>query len=304
LTVTAFDLSKIDAPLIGAGLGLRRDFMPQLKQALDSGSIVNQPDFYEIAPENWLGMGGRHARDLREYTERYPFVCHGLSLSIGGISPLNIKFLKQVRTFLDTHHISIYSEHLSYTNDGSYLYDLMPIPMTLDAAKYVADRVIQAQDILGRRLVLENVSTYAMPAAEMSEAEFICEVIQRADCDLLLDVNNVYVNSINHHADARALIQAMPAERVRYLHIAGHHTEDVSLLIDTHGNDVNNAVWELLQFTYATIGTRPTLLERDFNIPSIDLLLKEVDQIRHTQVQQSPINRAMFSAHELMTLSV
>jgi uncharacterized protein (UPF0276 family) len=302
--VAAFHPFRNDSRIVGAGLGLRRDFMPQLKQALESGRVVNQPDFYEIAPENWLGMGGRHARDLREYTERYPFVCHGFSLSIGGISPLNIEFLKQIRTFLDTHQILTYSEHLSYTNDGSYLYDLMPIPMTLDAAKYVADRVIQAQDILGRRLVLENVSTYAMPAAEMSEAEFICEVIQRADCDLLLDVNNVYVNSINHHSDARALIQAMPAERVRYLHIAGHHTEDASLLIDTHGNDVNNAVWELLQFTYSTIGIRPTLLERDFNIPSLDLLLTEVDQIRHIQAHHSPINRAMLQAHELMTLSV
>jgi len=281
--VTAFHPSRIDSRITGAGLGLRRDFMAELLQQLNSGKGFKQPDFFEIAPENWIGMGGRYARDLREYTERYPFVCHGLSLSIGGVSPLNIEFLKQVRNFLDTHQISIYSEHLSYTHDGSYLYDLMPIPMTLDAAKYVADRVIQAQDILGRRLVLENVSTYAMPAAEMSEAEFICEVIQRADCDLLLDVNNVYVNSINHRSDARALIQAMPAERVRYLHIAGHDHEDPTLLIDTHGDDVTKAVWELLQFTYETIGVRPTLLERDFNIPTLDVLLNEVDHIRNIQ---------------------
>ena len=281
--MTAFHPSRIDSRITGAGLGLRRDFMAELLQQLNSGKGFKQPDFFEIAPENWIGMGGRYARDLREYTERYPFVCHGLSLSIGGVSPLNIEFLKQVRSFLDTHQISIYSEHLSYTHDGSYLYDLMPIPMTLDAAKYVADRVIQAQDILGRRLVLENVSTYAMPAAEMSEAEFICEVIQRADCDLLLDVNNVYVNSINHRSDARALIQAMPAERVRYLHIAGHDHEDPTLLIDTHGDDVTKAVWELLQFTYETIGVRPTLLERDFNIPTLDVLLNEVDHIRNIQ---------------------
>ncbi len=285
--MTSFHSPKTNDRIEGAGLGLRRELMPQLKQELDSGRILHQPDFYEIAPENWLGMGGRHARDLREYTERYPFVCHGLSLSIGGINPLNIDFLKKIRTFLDVHQISIYSEHLSYTNDGSYLYDLMPIPMTLDAAKYVAARVIHAQDILDRRLVLENVSTYAMPAAEMSEADFICEVVQRADCDLLLDVNNVYVNSINHGSDARALIQSMPAERVRYLHIAGHYEESSSLLIDTHGNDVTQAVWELLAFTYATMGSRPTLLERDFNIPTLDLLLKEVDQIRHIQAQQS-----------------
>lgn len=290
--MTAFQPSRIDPRITGAGLGLRRDFMAELKQQLNLGKDVKNPDFFEIAPENWIGMGGRHARDLREYTERYPFVCHGLSLSIGGVSPLNIEFLKQVRSFLDTHQISIYSEHLSYTHDGSYLYDLMPIPMTLDAAKYVADRVIQAQEILGRRLVLENVSTYAMPAAEMSEAEFICEVIQRADCDLLLDVNNVYVNSINHNSNARALIQAIPAERVRYLHIAGHDDEDPSLLIDTHGDDVTKAVWELLQFTYDTIGVRPTLLERDFNIPALDTLLNEVNYIRNVQSPHLATNRS------------
>lgn len=290
--MTAFHPSRIDSRITGAGLGLRRDFIAELQQKMISGEDFKKPDFFEIAPENWIGMGGRYARDLREYTERYPFVCHGLSLSIGGVSPLNIEFLKQVRQFLDTHQISIYSEHLSYTHDGSYLYDLMPIPMTLDAAKYVADRVIQAQEILGRRLVLENVSTYAMPAAEMSEAEFICEVIQRADCDLLLDVNNVYVNSINHNSDARALIQAMPAERVRYLHIAGHDNEDPTLLIDTHGDDVTKAVWELLQFTYDTIGVRPTLLERDFNIPALDVLLNEVDHIRNVQASTRSSNRS------------
>jgi uncharacterized protein (UPF0276 family) len=290
--VTAFLLSRTDSRIQGAGLGLRRDFMAELQLKMISGENFKKPDFFEIAPENWIGMGGRYARDLREYTERYPFVCHGLSLSIGGVSPLNIEFLKQVRQFLDTHQISIYSEHLSYTHDGSYLYDLMPIPMTLDAAKYVSQRVMQAQEILGRRLVLENVSTYAMPAAEMSEADFICEVIQRADCDLLLDVNNVYVNSINHNSDARALIQAMPAERVRYLHIAGHDSEDPTLLIDTHGDDVTKAVWQLLQFTYDTIGVRPTLLERDFNIPVLDTLLTEVDQIWNVQASTRSSNRS------------
>lgn len=301
--MTALDPTQHKDSLHGAGLGLRRDFMPELKQLLNSGEIINAPDFYEIAPENWIGMGGRHARALREYTERYAFACHGLSLSIGGVSPLNIDFLKQIRSFLDTHQISIYSEHLSYTHDGSYLYDLMPIPMTLDAAKYVAARVIQAQEILGRRLILENVSTYAMPAAEMSEAEFICEVIDRADCDLLLDVNNVYVNSINHRSDARTLIQALPPERVRYLHIAGHHQEDATLLIDTHGNDVTRAVWELLQFAYDTIGIRPTLLERDFNIPSLTGLLGEVDQIRRLQMPHSYQEFAQPNAHELSHVS-
>jgi len=269
--------------LQGAGLGLRRDFIAELTAQLDTGDLSRLPDFFEIAPENWLGMGGRHASQLRRLTEQHPFVCHGLSLSIGGIQPLNIEFLKQIRSFLDLHGIAHYSEHLSYTNDGSYLYDLMPIPMTLDAVHYVADRVIHAQDILGRRLILENVSTYAMPTPEMSEAEFVREVITRADCELLLDVNNVYVNSINHGSDARAFIHSMPADRIRYLHMAGHYVENEHLLIDTHGSDVCDAVWDLLDYTYATVGVKPTLLERDFNLPPLTDLLLEVDQIRQQQ---------------------
>ncbi len=273
--------------LSGAGLGLRREFMAELTHRLQTEDSLAAPDFFEIAPENWIGMGGRYARDLRAYTERYPFACHGLSLSIGGVKPLNTEFLHQVRAFLDTHQIATYSEHLSYTHDGSYLYDLLPIPMTQAAAHYVAGRVMQAQDILGRRLILENVSTYAMPAPEMSEAEFVREVVLRADCDLLLDVNNVYVNSINHGADAHAFINAMPAERVRYLHIAGHDADDPTLLIDTHGDEVSSAVWALLRHTYATLGNRPTLLERDFNIPPLDHLLREVGQIRAIQSAQA-----------------
>ncbi len=279
-------------PISGAGLGLRRDFLSDLSADLDSDHLGTLPDFFEIAPENWLGMGGRHARMLRMLTERFPFVCHGLSLSIGGIQPLNTEFLKQIRSFLDLHDIAYYSEHLSYTNDGSYLYDLMPIPMTMAAVRYVADRVMQAQEILGRRLILENVSTYAMPGAEMTEAEFVREVISRADCELLLDVNNVYVNSINHGSDARAFIHSMPADRVRYLHMAGHYVESDSLLIDTHGSDVCDDVWDLLDFTYDTVGVKPTLLERDFNLPPFNDLLIEVDHIRQKQRPAIPKSAA------------
>lgn len=264
----------------GAGLGLRREFLEDL---LCLDGQLKQPDFLEIAPENWMGFGGRHAKKLNALTERYPMLCHGLSLSIGGLQPINTEFVQRIKQFLDQHQIAAYSEHLSYTNDGGYLYDLLPIPMTQQAVDYVVQRVQQVQDILGRRLILENVSTYAMPNAEMTEAEFVCAVLKQADCELLLDVNNVYVNSINHGTDAKAFIQAMPAERVRYLHMAGHYVENVNLLIDTHGDAVSSDVWDLLRFTYAQIGVKPTLLERDFNIDSLNELLAEVQSVRQYQ---------------------
>lgn len=269
----------------GAGLGLRREFLDAL---LELQPTQARPDFLEIAPENWLGFGGRHARQLRQFSEQYPVLCHGLSLSVGGLQPINVGFVRRIRAFLDEYQIAAYSEHLSYTNDGGYLYDLLPIPMTQQAVDYVAQRILQVQDILARRLIIENVSTYAMPNAEMSEAEFVAAVLRQADCELLLDVNNVYVNSINHGSDAKAFIQAMPAERVRYLHIAGHYVQQTDLLIDTHGAAICDDVWDLLDFSYRQMGVKPTLLERDFNIGSLTDLLDEVTIIRqHQQYAQA-----------------
>lgn len=263
----------------GAGLGLRRSFMQELATEV----LSDVPDFFEIAPENWMGMGGRYGRSLHQFTERYPFVCHGLSLSIGGPQPLDMQFLGDLRRFLDTHQIRLYSEHLSYTTDDGHLYDLLPIPFTHEAARYVAERVQQVQDVLGRRIALENVSYYAAPGQEMSEQDFLLEVLQRADCDLLLDVNNIYVNSINHRYDANAFLDAMPAERVSYVHIAGHYEEAPDLRVDTHGADVIPEVWQLLDRTYKRLGAVPTLLERDFNIPALSVLLQEMAQIRQHQ---------------------
>lgn len=267
-------------PLAGVGLGLRREFINTFLSA------ETHPDFIEIAPENWMGFGGRHAKLLAQCVEKAPLLCHGLSLSIGGPHPLNIEFIKQVKTFLQQYQVPIYSEHLSYTHDGGYLYDLLPIPMTEAAVKYVAERILRVQDILGQRLVIENVSTYLMPNAEMTEAEFVREVIEQADCELLLDVNNVYVNSINHGSDGYAFIQAMPKERIRYLHIAGHEQISENLLIDTHGAEICDPVWELLQYTYQICGVKPTLLERDFNIPSWQQLQYELATIKKIQQQE------------------
>ena len=267
--------------ITNVGLGLRRDFIGAFLGA------THHPDFIEVAPENWMGFGGRHAKLLAQCVEKSPLICHGLSLSIGGPHPLNIDFIHQIKKFLDTYQVKIYSEHLSYTNDGGYLYDLLPIPMTEAAVKYVVERISQVQDILGRRLVLENVSTYLMPNAEMSEAEFVREVITQADCELLLDVNNVYVNSINHQSDAYAFIEAMPKQRIRYLHIAGHEQVSTDLLIDTHGAEVCDPVWALLEYTYQVCGVKPTLLERDFNIPTWQQLQSELNKIQQLQHQYS-----------------
>lgn len=278
----------------GVGLGLRREIVNDFLAA-DASTL---PQFIEIAPENWMGFGGRHAALLDACAARAPLICHGLSLSIGGPHPLNLEFIQNIKQFLNDYNISIYSEHLSYTHDGGYLYDLLPIPMTEAAVRYVSERILKVQDLLGLRLVIENVSTYAMPGAEMSEADFVSAVLAQADCELLLDVNNVYVNSVNHHQDdpmvtARAFINAMPADRVRYLHMAGHYVaeNDLSnrLLIDTHGADICTAVWDLLHYTYQKVGAKPTLLERDFNIPAWSDLMRECRQIANIQAQYEPM---------------
>lgn len=263
----------------GAGLGFRRELIPELEAGVPSAI-----EFFEIAPENWIDMGGLHGRRLRPFTERYPFVCHGLSLSLGGPSPLDEMLLHKTRAFMDQHGIALYTEHLSYCSDDGHLYDLLPIPFTGEAVRHVASRIRRTQEILERRIAIENASFYVMaPIAEMSELEFIRAVLDEADCDLHLDVNNVYVNSVNHQYDARAFIAGLPAGRVVYLHIAGHYKEAEDLLIDTHGADVIDPVWELLDYTYALMGSRPTLLERDFNIPPLAELAGEVEQIARLQ---------------------
>jgi uncharacterized protein (UPF0276 family) len=266
-------------PVSGAGLGLRRG-------ALMREVVEQQPSdipFFEVAPENWMTMGGRLGKQFRALTEKYNFTCHGLSLSIGSPAPLDIEFLRNVREFLDTHKILYYSEHLSYCSDDGHLYDLMPIPFTQDAINHVAERVQQAQDILGRRMAIENVSYYAAPGQEMTELEFLNAVVEKADCDILLDVNNVYVNSINHKYDAKEFMAGLPWERIKYSHIAGHFDEAEDLRVDTHGADVTPSVWRLLELAYELFGPIPTLLERDFNIPPLIELKKELNIIRTHQ---------------------
>ncbi len=263
----------------GAGLGLRRELLDPL---LDG--VPQAIGFFEVAPENWLDMGGAAGRRFHELAQQRPLVAHGLSLSLGGPGPLDQLFLRRVRRFLETHGIALYTEHLAWTTDDGHLYDLLPIPFTSEAVRHVARRIAQAQDILGRRIAIENASYYAgSPLDEMSELEFVNAVLAEADCALHLDVNNVHVNAVNHGHDARDFIRGLPARRVVYLHIAGHHREAPDLLVDTHGAKVADPVWSLLDFAYAHLGVRPTLLERDFNIPPLPELVAEVEHIGRLQ---------------------
>lgn len=277
----------------GAGLGFRRELIPALK-----AGVPGPVSFFELAPENWAGMGGSSARDLRAFTERYPFVCHGLSLDLGGPSPLDESLLQRTRSFMQQHGITLYTEHLSWCADEGHLYDLLPIPLTADAVRWVAGRIRRAQDILGMQIGIENASTYLIPpGAEMTEAEFICAVVEEANCLLHLDVNNIVVNSLNHRFDPSEFLQSLPLERVCYIHVAGHHVEPDGLVIDTHGADVIDPVWQLLGQAYALCGVVPTCLERDFNFPELSVLGREVEQIATLQARcalhENKIQRAV-----------
>jgi uncharacterized protein (UPF0276 family) len=263
----------------GAGLGLRRGFMEEF--------LRQKPavDFLEVAPENWIGMGGAWGRQFRRVAADYPLVLHGLSLNLGGFAPLDWELIRRVKQFMATHSAVLYSEHLSACGDQGLLYDLMPIPFTEATARATARRIGETQDCLGERIAIENVSYYAAPGAEMSEAEFIRLVLEEADCLLLLDINNIYVNARNHGYEAADFLARMPAERVAYLHVAGHYQEPDGLIVDTHGAAVIDPVWRLLGQAYARLGAIPTLLERDFNLPPLPELLREAEQI--LAIQQS-----------------
>ena len=262
------------------GLGLRREMLAEFCQA-----APKEADFFEVAPENWMRLGGKFGKQFRQLTEKHSFYCHGLSLSIGSPAPLDLAFIKEIKRFLDLHQIDVYSEHLSYCSADGHMYDLMPIPFTYEAVRHVSARVKQVEAILERPLILENVSFYAAPGAEMTEQEFVCAVLEEADCRLLLDVNNIYVNSVNHGYDPKTFLAAMPSERIAYLHIAGHYQQDEDLIIDTHGADIIDSVWQLLAACYRLHGVHPTLLERDFNIPETRVLCQELRQIDTLQRQ-------------------
>ncbi|MDV4116273.1 HvfB family MNIO-type RiPP peptide maturase [Elizabethkingia anophelis] len=260
------------------GIGYRKDFADEFLH-----STVLKPDFIEVAPENWMGIGGYWKRELKKVLEKYPLYCHGLSLSVGSPEGIEVDFVKKVKAFLDETQATLYSEHLTFSKvDNAHLYDLLPIPFTQEAINRVSENILKVQDILGRRLILENGSYYTVLKAEMPEEDFVNEIVRRTDCELLLDVNNVYVNSFNHRYNAREFIAKMPLDKVKYIHMAGHLQVNEKLIIDTHGADIINPVFDLFSYTITKLNRNvPVLLERDFNIPELSELQTEIDELRN-----------------------
>lgn len=270
------------------GLGLRRDIAEEI---LDKSPLT--PDFLEFAPENWMGMGGAWKKVMDRVLETYPITCHGLSLSLGSPEELDWKFVDELKAFLDSYQVAIYSEHLSYTKSkNAHLYDLLPIPFRQDAIDHVVDRIRKVQDKLQRHLAIENVSYYTPLAAEMSEIEFVSEIVERADCKLLLDVNNVYVNAFNQNYNAKEFIGLLPLDRVAYIHMAGHEQVEPDLIIDTHGQPIIDPVYELFEWTIQKMDPVPVLLERDYNFEDLDQIQGELTRIRTILKRHWEVNHA------------
>jgi uncharacterized protein len=259
----------------GFGLGLRTE---HYREFLDGRPAV---DWLEVISENYLLPGGKPLANLDAIRRNHPMVMHGVSLSIGSTDALNLSYLNELKALADRIEPAWVSDHLCWTGVNHHnLHDLLPLPYTEAALAHVVSRVAQVQDVLGRRLVLENVSSYlAFAGDEMSEWEFIAQLAQRADCELLLDVNNVYVSAVNHGFDPHQFIDALPAHRVRQIHLAGHERQG-NLLIDTHDHPVCAGVWDLYRYTVRRLGALPTMIERDDHIPPLAELLAELDVAR------------------------
>lgn len=255
------------------GIGLRTDHIADLCKPNHRKDIA----FLELAPDNWMNIGGKKREQLETLADHYPLVAHGLSLSIGDTAPLNLDYINNIKTFLDDYAIDVYSEHLSFSRDDQgYLYDLLPIPRRPENIPYLADRIKTVQDILERPLILENITYYHRYSHEMPEQEFIAALIEASDCRLLLDINNLYINSKNHHYDPVVFMMDIPKHAIDYYHIAGHGVEKNDTLIDTHGHPVSAPVMALGQKIINSHGKKPVLLERDNNIPPLQTLCTEL----------------------------
>ena len=270
------------------GLGLRRSMLDELNQY----GVPNEIDFFEVAPENWIRTGLSFKKFFEEFSQEQTIFCHGLSLSIGSYLPVDMEFLSDIKCFLLQYDIEFYSEHLSYCSGQGQYYDLLPIPFTEEAVLHVSQKIKQVQDFLERPLILENVTYYARPYSEMSEIEFLQAILSETQCLLLLDVNNVYVNSVNHNYDPYEFLNSFDKKHIGYMHIAGHLDTQKELLIDTHGSEIIRSVFDLCHYAYQRYGVFPTLLERDSNIPeTIYDLIQEINHIRALQnsVEQEKI---------------
>lgn len=259
----------------GFGLGLRREHYAAI--LADRHAV----DWFEILTENYLVPGGRPLHNLEQVRARFPLVMHGVSLSIGSTAPLNYRYLRDLKRLMDRIEPAWVSDHLSWSGlSGINLHDLLPLPYTEDTVRHVVRRISAVQDSLQRRILLENVSSYlSYRHSEMSEWEFVSEVARRADCDLLLDVNNVYVSSVNHGFDPDRYLAGVPAERVKQIHLAGHRSFG-RYLIDTHDEPVAESVWALYEKAATLFGSVPTMIERDANIPPLGELIAELTHAR------------------------
>lgn len=263
------------------GLGLRQVHLPELTPA--AKPLIH---FLELAPENYLQQTKQVHQQLHQIRRHTPIIAHGLNLSIGGIEPLNMALLRKIKAFFAEFNITNYSEHLSFCDDQQgYFYDLLPIPFTEEAVSHISKRIIQVQDFLEMQVAFENSSYYYQLPSELTESQFINAIVESSNCALLLDVNNAYVNSQNHHYDPRQFIKALPTNAIRYLHIAGHWQKTPELIIDSHAANIIEEVWHLLEFTYLTHGLKPTLLERDGNIPSLSEMQYELSRIDQIQLR-------------------
>jgi len=270
-----FLAAKAKMPNLGIGLGLRRELATQTFAS--SASI----DWLELVPENYMNLGGHARSRLDEAKSKFPLVTHGVNLSIGSTDPLNVDYLRSLSNLLDYIDAPWWSDHLCFTSvDGAYMHDLLPLPLSSEAAVHVAKRAREAQAIVGRPMLLENISYYMhMPGSHVAETDFICEILERADCGLLLDVNNVYVNSVNLNFDPYKFLDELPLERVVQIHIAGHGRSD-EVLIDTHGAAVIEPVFQLLEYVLKRCEVKAIMLERDQNYPEFEEILAELDQVR------------------------
>ena len=302
--------------LQGAGLGYRRDLADNFLNLSPNNAI----QFMEVAPENWVKMGGAARYKFDQAAERYPLAVHGLSLSLGGQAPLDRELLKNTKALMTQYNSTFFSEHLSYCECEGHLYDLLPMPFTEEAVKHVAQRIRYVQDFLELQISLENTSYYLhSPTSTMNEVEFLNAIAQEADCGIHLDVNNIYVNGVNHGLlDPYVFLDQVDVKRVNYIHIAGHDEEHSAaqvvedlegesfnkikgayrhlpeLLIDTHGEAVKGTVWDLLEYAYQRLpAIPPTLLERDFNFPPFAELYAEVEHI--AQLQQKYAQKEVIS---------
>jgi uncharacterized protein (UPF0276 family) len=269
----------LNTQLSGTGLALRSEFIQELRE------VLPQPvDFLEVTPEQWMHVGGAPGKKFAFYADHYPLIAHGTSLSIGSPAPLDLELIENIKHFLERFHVQHYSEHLSYSSDQhGHLYELLPLPLTEAAVSHVASRVLQVQALLEQPISLENIAYYCTPGQAMSELDFILRVIKEADCELLLDINNLFVNSTNHGYDPRHFIEQIPTQKISYVHIAGHQPLADDLLLDSHGEKVAEPVWDLLKFCYEVHGVLPTVLERDTQMPPLDQLLLETQQIKALQ---------------------